>query len=175
MSRRLSSLIALAALAASTLTSCGTDPPTAPRSDPNAGKHEITVEVNHFKIIGDCEPAEGNPGEFSYAVRILTLGSVDTLAYTLGNLTGGAGATNQPASHTLRFIMDPKAGAGFEFEPRCTEYDNGVADARMNEYGTTREHRYSSGTNWNNGLKIIRLGDGECGYEVEYSVSVRAL
>lgn len=175
MSRvRLSFIVLAVAMTAAVLTSCGSQP-TKPVVDPNAGKHEITVTVHHFKIIGDCEPAAGNAGEFRYEVRVLTLGSGDTLWLSPGNLTGLVGATQQPTRHTFSFIKDPQPGQGFEFETRGTEFENGVADTRMNERGTTRTHMYSSGTNWDNGLKIIRLGDGECGYEVEYSVSVRVL
>ncbi len=175
MSRAPSSFIALVGItAASVLTSCGKDSPTAPTADPNAGKHEITVNVHHFKVRGACEGVPTNPGEFVYELRVLSLHG-DTLWLSRGNLTGLPGATNQPANHEFRFIMDPQPNQGFEFEPRCTEYDNGVPDGRKNEYGTTRTHMFRGGTNWDSGLKIIQLGDTACGYEVEYQVSARVL
>jgi hypothetical protein len=179
MSRTLSSLIALVGITAtSLLSSCGSKSPTAPLEDPvdpNAGMHEITVNVHHFRIRGACEGVSTNPGEFYYDIRIMTLGGRDTLWLSQGRLTGLAGATAQPAAHEFRFIMDPATGNGFEVEPRCSEYDNGVADSRMNEYGTTREHKFQGGTNWSNGLEIIQLGDTTCGYEIEYEISVRVL
>jgi hypothetical protein len=179
MSRTLSSLIALVGITAtSLLSSCGSHSPTAPLADPvdpNAGMHEITVNVHHFKIRGACEGASTNPGEFYYDIRIMTLGGRDTLALTQGRLTGLPGAVVQPATHEFRFIMDPATSKGFEVEPRCSEYDNGVADSRMNERGTTAEHTFVGGTNWSNGLKVLQLGDTSCGYEIQYDVSVKAL
>jgi len=174
MSRTAPLFLALMVLASGT-TSCGKDSPTAPRVDPNAGRHEITVTVHHFKIRGACEGVSGNAGEFWYELRVLDPRTADTLWVSLDRLTGLAGATVQPTDHTFTFIMDPVKGRTFEFEPRCTEYDNGLADSRMNERGTTKTHTYSGGTNWDSGLKIIQLGDTECGYEVQYDVSVRVL
>jgi hypothetical protein len=175
MLRTRSFFVSAAGLAVALLgSSCGEDSPTAPPADPNAGKHQITLDVHHFKVIGGCEVVSTNPGEFHYEFRVFSL-QQDTLWVSYGNLTGLPGATGQPATHEFTFLMDPMPNQGFEFEPRCTEYDNGVPDSRMNEYGTTRTHMYGGGTNWGNGLHIIRLGNADCGYEVEYSVTVKTL
>lgn len=181
MSRTLSSFIAVVSIAAaSLLTACSSKSPTAPQAaNPNAGKHEITVSMTIFFIVGACEGVSSNPGEFYYSLRVmkpLQGPGFETLWVTQGRLTGLPTGANRPADYEFKFIMDPQYVPNtFTVESRCTEYDNGVPDPRMNEYGSSRLHAFTGGTDWNNGAHSFHIGDGSCGYEIHYSVSVRVL
>lgn len=136
--------------------------------------HNVTVTIGQIGVVADCEPASGNPGDFTYELIVIDSEQeeADYRTFT-GSFSGTSGTPINIPDVVFTMAREPKSGDYFILEFHVTEWDGNIPDSRMNDSIGDLTHAWTAGTDWNNGPHSVSVaGIDECEVNFIYSVTV---
>lgn len=166
----------LALVVAGTITGCGDESsPTAP-APPAKTTKTVTVRVSEVLVIASCENTSTNPGDFTYKLYISDpkVDDADEQLYT-GSFSGRALEVDDIDDIVIEMERKPESGDWFELVFEVYEWDgNGLYDDRMAGSMGTGYHKWTGGSDWDNGAHNVTVsGSSECRVSFTYSVEVK--
>lgn len=139
---------------------------------------EVTLTLDHIKIINDCDPWPLGPGEFTYTMKIYNAagGTIKTVSGS-ANANDGESLTGIPNPHV--FTLPATDGQHFKVTVWLSEWDkdilgNSYRDSQMNNRSTSYTHYFRDGV-WDVTSRTATLGVSGCKAEVKYHFTARGV
>jgi hypothetical protein len=169
---KLLTTMAILGLAILPLTGCGEDGVTGPKV--TGGSYDVTVTLDEFYVVGDCDELLGGKGEFSYTVSVRVAGGGwdEVAKKSLSGDKGKGYAIDKNKTMTLD-AADPKS---IEIKFWAKETDDPLigdpkADDRMNGRDKIAVHAYRGNGDWDLGAHSITLGNEDgCKVRLDYTL-----
>ena len=174
----------LLALAASVAACDSADP--IDEIPPGPADASIAIALDQVRVLGDCEDANTNPGDFQFKVSFVDEGNrpigseLQFPANTYGDNSGQDHSTlftgrTYSLNQTATVLRPAQEGSAFGVVFAATEWDSAtVRDARMDDRSSTRLYAFRDGRFQGiTGDQTVSLNGGaDCSVRLEYTVSV---
>jgi hypothetical protein len=168
--RSLSPALILAASVA--LGACSSDenpmgPSPAPEPDPAPSLYEVVIDLSHLTVLGTCESASDNAGDFDYTIAIWRRDANDK--YILHRELTGSFKGYPEQTHRIDKVERFRVLAG-------KNYYVGVKATDTDPYPNSDDYvGYAQDVNKAGGQleydHLLKIGNGTCGLTLEYTAT----